>query len=92
MQANLDPLLRDWSTQTENHNTLVESLGLETVVKKAGAGDRNAQYSIGRAVQAGPIKLRCCALIRLVPTGVQQGHYLPHTQIKRVPNPDAARV
>ena len=46
LNVNVNPL-GDWSTQTEDHNALCHSLGGEILKQRAGAGDRDAQYSLG---------------------------------------------
>ena len=37
----------DWTTQAENPVVLVRALGAELVKQRAGAGDREAQFSLG---------------------------------------------
>jgi hypothetical protein len=37
----------DWTTQTEDPTVLHDAVGTETVRQRAGAGDREAQYSLG---------------------------------------------
>ena len=43
----------DWTTQDEDYRVLVRSLGPRVVQQRAIAGNREAQYSLGRVLVAG---------------------------------------
>jgi hypothetical protein len=45
--VNVTPPLGDWTTQVKDAETLFRTLGTETVMQRAAAGDRDAQYSLG---------------------------------------------
>jgi len=44
--VNMNPV-GDWTTQAEDPNVLFRALGAEVVEQRAGAGDREAQFSHG---------------------------------------------
>ena len=44
--VNMNPV-GDWTTQADNPFVLIRALGLETVRRRAGAGDKEAQFSLG---------------------------------------------
>ena len=46
----------DWTTQTEDYNVLFRALGFESVKRKVAEGDKEAQFSLGEAVQVDPVK------------------------------------
>jgi TPR repeat protein len=47
LHVNANPPLGDWTTQAEDPNALFHALGPQMVQRKADAGDRDAQYSLG---------------------------------------------
>jgi TPR repeat protein len=47
LHVNVSPPLGDWTTQAEDASALFHALGLPMVKRKAAAGDRDAQYSLG---------------------------------------------
>ena len=44
--VNMNPV-GDWTTQAEDPNVLFRALGAEIVKQRAGAGDREAQWTLG---------------------------------------------
>ena len=47
LYVNVNPPLGDWTTQAKDPNVLFHALGPQMVQRKADAGDRDAQYSLG---------------------------------------------
>ena len=46
LNVNVNPV-GDWTTQTKDPRVLVRALGAEVVKRRAGEGDREAQWSLG---------------------------------------------
>jgi TPR repeat protein len=52
LNVNVNPPLGDWTTQAEDPNALIQRVGAVNVKRRADAGDRDAQYSLGYALVA----------------------------------------